>query len=105
MKVNYIIPCVCIDHLPDTSDDACDYGMPDIAVGQGEWFSCYCRNCGRGGRWLNHTSVYKALKDWNECQLTCWTTKVYHGFSNIPMKDAEPWRIEMIKRIKEKINE
>lgn len=72
MKVDKIVPCICVDHLPVTSEDACDYGMPDLAIGQGEWYSCYCRNCGRGGRWLNHKSAYLALKAWNKMQLSLW---------------------------------
>lgn len=82
MKVKYIVPCVCIDHMPD-AEDACDYGMPDIAVGEGEWFSCYCRNCGRGGRWLDRKSAYHALKHWNRVQFNLWGIR----YEN----ENEPW--------------
>lgn len=82
MKAKYIVPCVCIDHIPDAGD-ACDYGMPDIAVSQGELFSCYCRKCGRGGRWLGHQSAYKALKDWNRVQFNLWAERYE--------EEKEPW--------------
>ena len=82
MKVKYIVPCVCIDHMPD-AEDACDYGMPDIAVGKGGWFSCYCRNCKRGSRWLNKKSAYTALKEWNRFQFNLWGIRYE--------EEKEPW--------------
>lgn len=93
MKVKKIIPCVCIDHYPETAD----YGMPDIAVGQGVWFSCYCRNCGRGGRWLDHTTSYKALRNWNEMQKGLWRERCYKPWVNEYKDNIEPWEIGVME--------
>lgn len=90
MKVGKIIPCVCIDHYPESAD-SCDYGMPDIAVGQGEWFSCYCKLCGRGGRWLDHTSTYKALKEWNRMQRSLWRERCCYTWTDLPRDDISDW--------------
>lgn len=71
MKIKYIVPCVCIDHKPDVTDGSA-YGMPNVAVGQGGWFSCYCPKCGRGNKFLDWRSTFKALRCWNDMQLSLW---------------------------------
>ncbi len=95
MKVNKIYPCVCIDRKPEN----CDEGMPDIAVGQGNWFSCYCRKCGRGGRFLQYNSAFKAIRAWNEMQKSLWRGKVYRGFTDAYNEDIEEWQIEIWQEI------
>lgn len=71
MKIKYIVPCVCIDHKPDVTDSS-TYGMPNVAVGQGGWFSCYCPKCGRGSEFLDWRSTFNALRYWNDMQLSLW---------------------------------
>lgn len=78
MKVKKIIPCVCIDHIPE-SGDSCEYGMPNLTVCSGiykgkvvEHWSAFCPNCGRGNHYMMHDSAYKALREWNETQWHCW---------------------------------
>lgn len=69
MKVEKILPCVCIDHKP-TDADSVYYGMPQLKVCGGKpntWFEVYCPNCGRGG-FFQDKSAYLALKRWNEMQ-------------------------------------
>ena len=77
MRVKKIIPCVCIDHIPDASDSVY-YGMPQLKVSCGlgasmQFYSPYCPNCGRGGC-AEYKSAYLALKSWNEMQesLLAW---------------------------------
>ena len=75
MKNEKIIPCVCIDHMPD-SGDSVYYGMPQLKVSCGikplsQFFSAYCPNCGRGGL-SEHKSAYLALKHWNEIMERLW---------------------------------
>lgn len=96
MKVKKIIPCVCIEHYPETAD-SCGYGMPNIAVGQGEWFSCYCRNCGRGSRFLQWQSTYKALKDWNKIQKSCWERRCYKAFSARYRDNIAEWEKRILR--------
>lgn len=69
MKVNQIIPCICIDHEPNAGDSVY-YGMPQLKVtgsNGNEWYEAYCPSCGRGGL-FQFKSSYLALKDWNKLQ-------------------------------------
>ena len=93
MRVGKIVPCVCIDHYPNGLED----GMPDIAVGQGEWFSCYCRNCGRGGRWLDHESAFKALRDWNRVQKKLWQERCYEDWYAVFKRDIADWEERILE--------
>ena len=73
MKVDKIIPCVCIDHEPNAGDSVF-YGMPQLKVaggGENQYFTPYCPNCGRGGC-SEHKSAYLALKHWNKLMEICW---------------------------------
>ena len=73
MKVDKIIPCVCIDHEP-TAADSVHYGMPQLKVSgyeKNQWFTPYCPNCGRGGM-SEHKSAYLALKHWNGLMECLW---------------------------------
>lgn len=73
MKVDKIIPCVCIEHIPMVADSVY-YGMPQIKVsggGKSQRFSPYCPECGRGGC-TEYKSAYLALKHWNEMQEHLW---------------------------------
>lgn len=72
MTVDKIIPCICTDHAPNSSDSVF-YGMPELQVQNGykahtQFWSYRCPNCGRGGTALQFKSPYLALKDWNEMQ-------------------------------------
>ena len=80
MKVDKIIPCVCIDHEP-TCGDSVHYGMPQLKVaggGKNQRFTPYCPNCGRGGC-SEHKSAYLALKDWNEMMERLWKIEKHGG--------------------------
>lgn len=73
MTVDRIIPCICCDHTPDSSD-RCDYGMPILIPMQSyipqehkQLWNVKCPNCGRGGLY-EEKSPYLALKKWNELQ-------------------------------------
>lgn len=98
MKVKKIYPCVCIKEDPEEKN-LIDYGMPDLAVSQitnrgNIWMSAYCRNCGRGDRWMNQKSAYYALKYWNEIQKTCWSVLCTDiGGNRKPEVKDWQWRI------------
>ena len=96
MKVKKIIPCVCIKHFPNSCENA-QYGMPDIAVSQGEYYSCYCRNCGRGSRCSDYVSSYKALKDWNRLQKELWEIRCNKHWLNEYKEDIEPWEVKVME--------
>lgn len=72
MKVDKVIPCVCVPH-PPTVGDSVRYGMPIIHTSNGQFFSCECPVCGRGGKFLEHNSTFKALRDWNRIQEHCYS--------------------------------
>ena len=76
MKVDKIIPCVCVEHIPNCGDSVY-YGMPQLKVSGGgsrQRFSPYCPNCGRCGI-SEHKSAYLALKYWNELMEKLWMGK------------------------------
>nr|DAH61598.1 MAG TPA: RNA polymerase III-like protein [Caudoviricetes sp.] len=66
MKVDHIETCVCIDHEPTVADSVY-YGMPQLKVTNGQEWSAFCPNCGRGGC-LDFKSQYLALVHWNKMQ-------------------------------------
>ena len=70
MKVSKVVPCVCAPHPPTVADSS-RYGMPIIHT-NGQFFSCECPVCGRGGKWLDSKTAYQALKKWNEIMLDCY---------------------------------
>lgn len=74
MKIDYIHPCICVDHIPESGDDS-HYGMPQLKLTQIYngiiRYTHLCPNCGRGG--LNQfKTVDQALKGWNEMQERLW---------------------------------
>lgn len=73
MKVEKVIPCVCVPH-PPTAGDRTLYGMPIIHT-NGSYFSCECPVCGRGGKFLQHNSAFMALRYWNEIQEHCYASE------------------------------
>ena len=71
MKVERVIPCVCLDHQLTYADSVFE-GMPQLKVEpSGKFFTAYCPKCGRGGC-IQHKSAYLALKNWNEMQDSLW---------------------------------
>lgn len=66
MKTN-VLRCKCSQREPNGGDSVY-YGMPHLRVtSDGNYFECYCPNCGRGGS-TQYKSAYLALKAWNEMQ-------------------------------------
>ena len=71
MKVERVIPCVCLDHQLTLADSMYER-MPHLKVEHsGKYFVAYCPKCGRGGG-KGHESAYLALKDWNRFQYSLW---------------------------------
>lgn len=71
MKVDRVLPCVCLGYKP-TCTDSIYAGMPQLKVTpNGGWFEVYCPNCGRGGA-FQYKSAYLALKHWNNMQERLW---------------------------------
>ena len=69
MKVEKILPCICVEHEP-SGGDSVYYGMPQLKVCGGKpntYFEAYCPHCGRGGI-FQYKSAFLALKAWNELQ-------------------------------------
>ena len=102
MKVERIIPCICIDHIPDTSDSG-TYGMPTLQLyscgeGRSYRFIPKCPACGRGGM-FDFTSDYKALKHWNKLQEDMWKSECTDFWTGEIKADLEPWRKEMFHRL------
>lgn len=63
MKVDRVLPCVCLGYKP-TCADSIYAGMPQLKVTpDGGWFEAYCPNCVRGGR-----------KSYTEPKRRCGTT-------------------------------
>lgn len=67
MRVGNIIPCVCCEEPLWSMNGYA--GMPVIRTygGVDRYFEAICPKCGRGG-FIQYTSVYLALKAWNEMQ-------------------------------------
>ena len=68
-----IIPCVCIEHEPDYTEDSNFNGMPQLTVYSSSvsstlYYSAFCPKCGRGSKYGDFKSVKSALKHWNEIQ-------------------------------------
>lgn len=108
MKVDRIMPCICIDHAPGFGDSG-TYGMPEMKVyscgPSGEYgyrYIPYCPSCGRGGI-SDYKSDYFALKGWNEMQLSLWRYEA-EGVLEDEITDCEPWRKEFYKELKSSIN-
>ena len=88
MKIGNIIPCICIDKLPETGDSSFK-GMPQLKVSNGEWFTHYCPVCGRGGC-NSFRSAYLALKDWNEMQERLWKWNDGKPLDDAPKPEPVP---------------
>lgn len=74
MKVDRVLPCVCLDHKL-TCADSIYAGMPQLKVPpDGGWFEAYCPNCGRGGS-FQYKSAYLVLKHRNNMQERLWKDK------------------------------
>lgn len=74
MKVDKVIPCVCLDHQLTFADSGYEC-MPQLMVEpSGKYFSAFCPKCGRGGA-TQHKSAYLALKSWNEMQEWLWKSE------------------------------
>ena len=104
MKIGTIIPCVCIQHEPDSADP-CDYGMPRMYVAQStvpgkQFWYAYCPNCGRGKPGKERTSSYLALKDWNELQIGVWITE-FTDFEGYIKCSCPEWRKKYLTEIAE----
>lgn len=104
MTVKRIIPCVCIEHKPD-SGDTCDYGMPKLYVSQStydymQFWIAYCPNCKRGLPGTEKKSAYLALRDWNELQKRCWDIEYKDFWSGEFKEDTPEWRKEIMKEMK-----
>lgn len=101
MKVDRIIPCICIEHEPESAVDGA-YGRPELQLYGG--FDAYsysfipkCPVCGRGGL-HSFPSAYKALKDWNEMQKDLWDYECFE-LDGRPRKDTPMWRHELYKKL------
>ncbi len=74
MKIDYIHPCICVEHLPDTGDSSY-YGMPQLKVTRvyngKTWYTPFCPNCGRGGL-SQFKTPFQAFRHWNELQDRVW---------------------------------
>lgn len=71
MKVERVVPCVCLDHQLTVADSVYE-GMPQLKVEpSGKFFTAYCPKCGRGGC-VQYKSEYLALNHWNKMQMMLW---------------------------------
>ena len=102
MKLEKIMPCICVEHLPESGDSSY-YGMPQLKVTQifqGKlWYTHFCPNCGRGG--LNQFKTpEQAFRDWNELQERLWAHHdgkpdpvVKRHINTLPENGYDRWRI------------
>ena len=100
MKIEYIHPCICVEHMPDTGDSSY-YGMPQLKVTHvyngTMYYTHFCPNCGRGG--LNQFKTpQQAFHDWNDMQERLWAANggkpnpyVKNEIDTLPRNGYDNW--------------
>ena len=103
MKIDNIVPCVCIKYKPKSSVSTY-YGLPILRVcavtykgKPNNLFQAVCPNCGCTTL-HQYKSAYLALLAWNNHIQTQWkstnpvTGKRYYNYDNLPsLADGDGW--------------